>query len=88
MTSPVYCLQWGRSAREEGGRILIAHDIQESVGRRQLDRLRCKMAGPDGSFGPVVDQNTEVGYRVRILAGSDIWHRGCAFTELQTVQSP
>ena len=44
------------------------------------------LEGPDGSFGPVVARNSR--YRVRIPTGSDVCHRGCAYTVLQTVQMP
>ena len=37
------------------------------------------MTGPDGSSGPVM---------VRIPDGSNVCHRGCAYTVLQTVQIP
>ena len=44
------------------------------------------LAGPDGSFGLVLARNPNV----RIPAGSDsdVCHRGCAYTVLQTVQRP
>ena len=37
-------------------------------------------AGPDGSFGPLVARQCRV--------GSDVYHRGCAYTVPQTVQRP
>ena len=41
------------------------------------------LAGPDGSFDPVATRNSrDTGFS----AGSDIFHRGCAYTVLQTVQ--
>ena len=36
------------------------------------------LAGPDGSFGPVVAQNSEV--LVSSPAGSDVCYRGCAYS--------
>ena len=40
----------------------------------------------DGSFGPVVARNSEVlGSNTGLW---DVWHRGCAYTMLQTVQRP
>ena len=36
------------------------------------------LAGPDGSFGPVVAQNSEV--LVSNPTGSDVCYRGCAYS--------
>ena len=43
-------------------------------------------AGPDGSF--VSTGACNLVYQVQIPVGTDICHRGCAFTVLQTVQRP
>ena len=41
-------------------------------------------SGPDGSFNPVVAQNSKV--LGSNPAGSDVCRGGCAYTVLQTVQ--
>ena len=50
------------------------------------------LAGLDGSFGPVVARNAEVGHWVQMRGSNpgrwDVRHRVCAYTELQTVQRP
>ena len=38
----------------------------------------------DGPYDPAVARNSS--YCVQILVGSDVGHRGCAYTVLQTVQ--
>ena len=47
--------------------------------------LKNLLAGPNGSF--ISTGACNLGYRlVRISVGTDICHRGCAYTVLQTVQ--
>ena len=47
------------------------------------------LAGPDGSFGPVVARNAwPEKYWVRIPVGWDVRYRICAYKVLQTVQKP
>ena len=47
-----------------------------------LGTVLCPIAGPDSYRLGIVTCR----YQVRILVGPDIYHRGCAYTVLQTVQ--